>query len=175
MQILSTSRTIAKWMSLVTLLVALVVWPWSATRRCGYWGSRYNVGLSRGIIYFIRDPLYRKPFEDEGSFLDTGMRQDFGLRAPTVSVNRIHVGEEDNIESPKGDGTDQIVLSIRLPLWTLVIAIAILTGWFWYCDRKRIVTGRCPKCGYNLLGNEALRCPECGAQAVSAPPPPPDP
>jgi len=36
-----------------------------------------------------------------------------------------------------------------------------LTAALWWLDR-RIPTGHCQKCGYNLTGNVSGVCPECG-------------
>lgn len=46
-------------------------------------------------------------------------------------------------------------------LWAVVIAAA---AWLFgtVTGRRAMAQGRCPKCGYDLLGNHAGGCPECG-------------
>ncbi len=48
-----------------------------------------------------------------------------------------------------------------LPLWPLVVAIAIPTAWFWRRDRRH-PPGHCKRCGYDLTGNVTGVCSECG-------------
>lgn len=48
-----------------------------------------------------------------------------------------------------------------LPLWFLVLLIAIPTTWLWHRDRPPL-PGHCVRCGYNLTGNTNGVCSECG-------------
>jgi hypothetical protein len=49
-----------------------------------------------------------------------------------------------------------------LPIWILLTPLAVATGLLWWIDRRRIPSGHCRRCGYNLTGNISGRCPECG-------------
>src|SRR5262249_30800367 len=49
-----------------------------------------------------------------------------------------------------------------LPLWLPVLLVTIPTVFLWRRDRGRPPSGHCPKCGYNLTGNESGFCSECG-------------
>lgn len=61
---------------------------------------------------------------------------------------------------------------IQPPLWTLAlvlgwfaaIAIAVTSAFFLLRNwRNGDATACCPKCDYNLTGNESGHCPECGS------------
>jgi len=49
-----------------------------------------------------------------------------------------------------------------LALWIPFLLVAIPTAYLWYRDRRRLPSGHCRKCGYNLTGNVSGVCPECG-------------
>lgn len=54
------------------------------------------------------------------------------------------------------------VTEIELPLWCVLVSIALITCWLFYRDRRPLA-GHCGHCGYNLRGLPDARCPECGA------------
>jgi hypothetical protein len=60
-----------------------------------------------------------------------------------------------------GHGPGPSVMDARLPVWTLAAIAAIPTAMLWWRDRRR-PDGRCPDCGYNLVGIATGVCPECG-------------
>ncbi len=49
-----------------------------------------------------------------------------------------------------------------IPLWIPFVLVAVPTAFLWYRDLRRIPTGNCQRCGYDLNRNESGRCPECG-------------
>ena len=51
---------------------------------------------------------------------------------------------------------------ISLPLWMPFLLCAIPTVLLWWLDRRRIPSGYCQTCGYDLTGNVSGICPECG-------------
>ncbi len=50
--------------------------------------------------------------------------------------------------------------SAIMPLWMLLVIVAVPTTFIWRLDRHRL-PGHC-SCGYDLTGNESGVCPECG-------------
>ncbi len=57
--------------------------------------------------------------------------------------------------------------SLTIPLWIPVLLVAAPTIYLWRRDR-RVPTGHCPKCGYNLNLNVSGICPECGVAIPNA-------
>ncbi len=59
--------------------------------------------------------------------------------------------------------------AIRVPLWAVYVATLIPTVYlFWRC--RRLPSGYCQECSYDLTGNVSGVCPECGkATGVTAP------
>src|SRR5262245_33607746 len=51
---------------------------------------------------------------------------------------------------------------LTIPLWLPFVLIAIPTALLSWLDRRRVVTGKCRKCAYDLTGNTSGVCPECG-------------
>lgn len=51
---------------------------------------------------------------------------------------------------------------IEVPLWLPFLLVTLPTGFMFWRDRKRLPSGHCSTCGYNLTGAEHERCPECG-------------
>lgn len=52
---------------------------------------------------------------------------------------------------------------VTIPLWT--VAALLVPMYLWRTNRLRrrfARVGHCPKCGYDLTGNESGVCPECG-------------
>jgi len=61
---------------------------------------------------------------------------------------------------------------IVVPLWIPVLLFAVPTAFLFWRDR-RIPSGHCRQCGYDLTGNVAGVCSECGAavpERASVPP-----
>ena len=53
---------------------------------------------------------------------------------------------------------------VEIALWFPFTLVALASAILWLCDRRRIPTGRCEWCGYDLTKNESGRCPECGVE-----------
>ncbi len=56
-----------------------------------------------------------------------------------------------------------------VPLWVFLVVLGVPTLRLWWVDRRR--PGHCVECGYNLTGNTAGRCPECGTAFIGSAPP----
>ena len=56
----------------------------------------------------------------------------------------------------------EAVLHPPNPFWIPVLVFGAATALLWYMDRRRVPSGHCRKCGYDLTGNVSGRCPECG-------------
>jgi hypothetical protein len=53
---------------------------------------------------------------------------------------------------------------LRIPIWVVLVPLALLTTFLFLRDRRaRRKSGCCKECGYNLTGNVSGRCPEFGA------------
>jgi hypothetical protein len=48
-----------------------------------------------------------------------------------------------------------------LPLWDVLVILAIPIMAFWILDQRKLPPGHC-RCGYDLTGNISGICPECG-------------
>jgi hypothetical protein len=53
------------------------------------------------------------------------------------------------------------VLDVVLPLWLVLLLLAVASGYLWHLSDPPIPRGHCQSCGYNLTGNTSGRCPEC--------------
>jgi hypothetical protein len=56
---------------------------------------------------------------------------------------------------------DRSVQHVYIPLWIPCLVVGSAAALLWWRDR-RLPTGHCQKCGYNLTGNVSGVCPECG-------------
>jgi hypothetical protein len=59
----------------------------------------------------------------------------------------------------------QEIALVWLPVWLFILLTGVPTAWLFRRDWKRGRIERahlCPKCGYNLRGQLADGCPECG-------------
>lgn len=56
-------------------------------------------------------------------------------------------------------------VAVGLPTWVFVVGLALtsyLSLWNPLRKYRRRKRGECPRCGYDLTGNESGTCPECG-------------
>lgn len=52
--------------------------------------------------------------------------------------------------------------SLTIPMFQVVLVAVLTTVVLFYRDRRRILPGHCPRCGYDLTGNTSGKCSECG-------------
>ena len=57
---------------------------------------------------------------------------------------------------------------VEVPLYAVLLAVAIPTLFVWRFGRKPVEPGHCQRCGYNLKGLTEARCPECGTPSGDA-------
>jgi len=51
---------------------------------------------------------------------------------------------------------------VQVPLVLPAILLSVTCAWLWWPLLRRVRSGACRKCGYDLTGNVSGRCPECG-------------
>ncbi len=61
-----------------------------------------------------------------------------------------------------------ILVRIYVPLGLPLLALFAMVIVLWWLDRRRVLPGRCQKCGYDLTGNVSGRCPECGREVKAS-------
>src|SRR5204863_9981194 len=80
---------------------------------------------------------------------------------PNSLLTRLGFQLLEGKHSLPGPWRDHFVMA---PMWFLFLLIAVPTAW-WFFGRerrlKRLRTGRCKNCGYDLRESRE-RCPECG-------------
>ncbi len=143
-------RRIEKWAGLV-ISVAVVVIAVASGWWFGYWASsppderQFVFVVSRGQVGFVDVPRMRPSgFQEGWHLLD-------GRAAYLWSWN-----------SWFKLGWCRSVRVVVIPLWMLLLVVAAPTARFWWLDGRRPRPGHCHKCGYDLRGNLAGGCPECG-------------
>ncbi len=138
---MSKCRHSVKWTGVVVCVVIVVAW--AASLR---WMSRYTSGgwwmlSSSGRIAFVSSDML------------TGDGWE--------SLDQFSKGTQWEHQVPRFERTRQGT-SYEIPHWLPFILVALPTTFMFYRDRKRIPPGHCKTCGYNLMGAEHERCPECG-------------
>ena len=142
----SRTRRILKWAGAVGVVLLLIAWTVTL---------RWAVHLGNGTSVVT---LYR------GSF------SVYSLRSPTF-MGRGGPGVWDGLVILDTDSVvpyllprgywDATAISACVPIWTLLVFLAIPTSVLWWWDR-RVSAGQCQACGYDLTGNVSGVCPEMG-------------
>jgi hypothetical protein len=161
----SRLRRVLKWVA--TIVCVLLIYLFFDS---GLWsmawaspGVRYEVGVQRASVYVgWRPGNWRR--QDDPHCGPPGWRIG-RLSTPSRMSRRdwwIHAGALPTW------------VWIGVPLWCIIVPIAIPTSLAWRRDlrialvRRRRMKGLCVACGYNLTGNTSGRCPECGATSGSS-------
>jgi hypothetical protein len=96
----------------------------------------------------------------------------FGFKRDTASFG----GPNSSTKSSTGPITGAhtrtyTILVMPHWFWAILTAITPIVWWIkWRRRRKIALQGRCPKCAYDLQGNETGHCPECGTEFDSTTP-----
>jgi len=151
---------VLKWTGLATSLAAVVVyvasgiahvtWGWrpSDYRPRVYQGDP-NGALGKSRILILESGCL---YLYQGDAYDSQVRLRFG-KSHNYPLNKWG-GYDIDLWPVKG--------STAVPLWIPLVVIAIPTAFLFWLDRRRIPSGYCKKCGYDLTGNVSGICPECG-------------
>lgn len=140
MQQRSQLRRIAKWIGLAAsaLLCALFV--------LSVWQARVTISWRTFEFQFEPGSMEVRWLADDGPLVKWWDPSD-DSHYETPGPNRILILGPFN--------------SVKVPIWILLLAIALVTGVLWWLDRRRYLSGHCAKCGYDLRASPK-RCPECG-------------
>ena len=139
----SPYRRIAKWTGLVACDVILAMW---AINTCCWTIVWY---MTQGIRIGLWDQAITIIVEDWG----LAWIGEWGVEKHDFSFHASQLWPDMNIESDRA--------SIRIPLWILLVLVAIPTAIFWRRDRRSVKPGHCQTCGYDLRASKKT-CPECG-------------
>ena len=147
----SRLRRIAKWVGLGVCFALFMTWGEVTDWSFRFWVDPYDVTVTEGKLYI--DWGWR-PLAIPSSLPDSvqPIPRDCGNKYPYVLPAKLY--------SPVSGH------SVVLPFWLLFPLTYISTGILWYRDRRRILPGHCPTCGYNLTGNESGACPECATRVI---------
>ena len=156
-------------LSLLLLIAAVVLWI-----RCRWWQEtlahvsldgtseiRWQIESANGEFSIVRMTGDRKMF-----FGDTPgwsfIRDDMVIRRGQYIMRVSGSGQYSFFISYAGQIHSK---GVALPYWIIILLTAIAPG-FWLraeiSRRRRMRTGLCQSCGYNLTGNTSGVCPECG-------------
>jgi hypothetical protein len=154
-------RRWGKWAG--ALLTVAVIVLWLSSRWCsGY----INVSTQHRVVAAslatggIEIYLFYSA-STETAKLDRGVHADAGWERKTGNARRwmwwVHTEQ-----------MDQYTRLVLVPLWIPFLAVAGITAWLWYRDRR--IPGLCRRCRYDRAGlAPEAACPECGGTAERGP------
>jgi len=151
---------VLKWTGLATSLAAVVVYVASGIAHVtwGWRPSDYRPRVYQGDPNGALGKSRILILESGCLYLYQGDAYD--------SQVRLRFGKSHNYPPNKWGGYDidlwPVKGSTAVPLWIPLVVIAIPTAFLFWLDRRRIPSGYCKKCGYDLTGNVSGICPECG-------------
>jgi hypothetical protein len=141
---------------------ALVTSRW---RTVMFDAASWRVGCDRGLV-FVHN--FDKPVATgrvgAGFMVSPAPAEDPGIRLSIHTGGpppHWNVGVASRVDAPLLGSVVTVVLLWPLPLFFLPAGALLLRSGI--VVRKRAITGKCRKCGYDLAGLAAERlCPECG-------------
>lgn len=144
-------------LSLWTLLVLLALEQWRLIRvgpAVEFGGALVMlVAIAFGLLVYFRFKI-----RETRRAVTAGFWFGAGLNAPVLLVLALCVMEREYATAAKIVG-----FSIGV---SLVLAVACVVVWMWVRRWGEVVLIQdgtiCPACGYSLVGNQSMICPECG-------------
>jgi hypothetical protein len=137
----------------------------SRTRRLFKWAGTVGCALIAVVWVLSHSGYAVGHFQPRGSVL----LLDGRICQPRAGVMpSFFVGREGWHVFRKGElipALDDLSVPLWLPMLLVLVPTAML--WWgdigsWWANRRRMPTGHCSRCGYDLTGNVSGRCPECG-------------
>ncbi len=98
--------------------------------------------------------------------------RDVGLILPSLFANRWPAGtqdfcvNEDLLEFVTSGPVAEYVLTI--PMWLPFALVGGAVGMKFWRNRRRRLQSHCPRCNYDMTGNQSGKCPECGTPATDS-------
>jgi hypothetical protein len=146
------TRRVLKWVGTVACVLVFTAWALSTKWSLAYVGQPVCLDVIRGGVTVDRfralDMAMFNPCRQGYWRVRTLSRIDPPVWSPSLGIwhARFH-GR---------------VSAFILPLWIPLALLATPTIILWCHDRRRIPSGHCQTCGYDLTGNVSGICPECG-------------
>ena len=162
-------------LSLLLLIAAVVMWI-----RCRWWQDvlthvrqdsateiKWQIESANDGLSVVRLSGARTMFFGDSPGWSYS-RNDMVIRSGPYAVRVSRSGQYSYFISYAGQIHSK---GVALPYWMIILFMAIAPA-FWVraeiSRRRRLRSGLCQSCGYDLTGNTSGVCPECGA-AISTP------
>lgn len=150
-------RRVVKWTGAVFTVLLIVLWIGSAW---WWWGVESRSETSYCDIHILKGRIFasseHSELQDPAAVTGAQVVPLSQLMEPGLYLSFFwDRWITPNYQSTRG----------AIPIWSLVLLIAVPTAWMFRTDWKRRRgerEGLCPKCGHDLRANLSAGCPECG-------------
>ena len=109
-------------------------------------------GMVEGVLFTGSQFEMKRNFKARSHVGVGRSKGEFNFGLPSVKTTQL--------ASPYGIGP--VSHLFKLPLWPVVVVLALPTVLLSRVGRRPKSPGHCSKCGYDLHMNKSGRCPECG-------------
>ena len=163
------TRRQTKWVCTVACAATALILVASIWCCAGFQYNRFGCGFFAGEGY-----AWWWEYSDWDG--DKESYREFDILEPTLRLSLPSLRREDDWwHGPTRETCPPLsgrrwVWVLSVPLWLVLVVLALPTAFLWWRDRRCIREGFCRKCGYDLTGNVSGRCPECGTEINSSPP-----